>query len=103
MERLHLDHNVLYGTIPDDILSLVRLRELKLSHTRQGRQCFHHLWECSMIIKDYKGGDLCCYRNDGTQVCADESKVEIEDPDICLTPEIYGTIPVGFSNTPYLR
>jgi len=103
MERLHLDHNALYGTIPDDILSLVRLRELKLSHTRQGRQCFHHLWECSMIIKDYKGGDLCCNRNDGTQVCADESKVEIEDPDICLTPEIYGTIPVGFSNTPYLR
>eukprot|EP00957_Ditylum_brightwellii_P141541 10782996-Ditylum_brightwellii.AAC.1 len=102
MEKLHLDNNRLIGTIPDDVLSLVRLRELKLSHNRQETQCFEALTECG--AQPYQGGVLCCGGDNGEQVCADGLGVEIVDPIYyCLTPGLHGTIPAGFTNTPYLQ
>eukprot|EP00957_Ditylum_brightwellii_P038722 2926652-Ditylum_brightwellii.AAC.1 len=78
LERLHLDANHLFGTIPDDILSLVRLRELPV-----------------------KG--LCCNGNSGRPVCSDGSGVEIGTQHFCLTQALYGTIPAGFGNMPYMN
>jgi len=107
LEKLHLHHNSLYGTIPDDVLSLVRLRELKLSHNTQERQCFQFYSEyarCDASVHTYKGGDVCCHREDGKKVCSDEAGVKVhEDSRFCLTPILRGPIPAGFGNTPYME
>eukprot|EP00957_Ditylum_brightwellii_P175024 13325535-Ditylum_brightwellii.AAC.1 len=102
MERLHLDHNYLFGTIPDDILSLMRLRELKLSHSRQEMECGFS--DCNIYPTQYKGGDVCCANENGQIVCSDEAGVELTtNNDFCLSPALRGNIPAGFTNTPYLQ
>eukprot|EP00957_Ditylum_brightwellii_P194482 14812542-Ditylum_brightwellii.AAC.1 len=81
----------------------MRLRELKLFHNGQGRQCFNGYFGCDASITWYDGGDLCCNVNNSERFCSDEAGIEMKDLNICLNPALRRTIPAEFGNTPYME